>query len=409
MNKFAWALLVALLLVVWAKPVHGVIIDNSFPYTDLRGYGAVCDNDVTNNDPAMQRAISAGITRIFLPAGCLWNPPSNTIPGGLDIAGQDLLTSRIWATSPASTFLNIGPLTTLNHLSVNGQGCFAYNNGNGCPVYLYSNNDVSNTEPIQPGSPYSFNMDVGHPNSAIGSGLNGITVIERGDGGGIYGQYNGGIDNSTGSGIQASMAYSGSTGQALLVTRVADGIGFVLQDLAGAAGTAHTPQPMMVFTTNVKQHGDNIDMFNSTAAGWDGAGLAMNFGVGGAYTGNFLNFGINSGNNRFVVDYQGNQSRGGLDGIGPQGSNVTSAATIAMTGQIFSVTGSAAISTINFPVGTNFPTSTQSICIHLLNTSGATWSITTGGNIAAASAGAANGTGLALCWLPANSFWYPQH
>src|SRR5262245_44358936 len=82
------------------------------PYGDLRTFGAKCDG-VTNVQPAVTAALAAGYTHLFLGANCVWIPTGNALPNGISVMGEDLHTSKIWPTSPASTFLSIGAETIL--------------------------------------------------------------------------------------------------------------------------------------------------------------------------------------------------------------------------------------------------------------------------------------------------------
>lgn len=371
----------------------------AFGYADLRAYGAICDG-TTNVQSAASAAIAAGVKQLYLPANCLWNPTANTLPGGIDVYGESLLTSKIWATTPAANFLTLGPNSSLSHLNTNGQGCFGYNGGNGCPVYLAQNQDDSNSIPVQ-AAPYNIFMDVGHSPTSAGVGLNAITVIQRGDGGGIYAQQAGGFDSSAGSAIQADQVRSGALGQALLVSRRADGIGMLLQDLAGSEGTAHTPQPTMAFSTGIKQHGDNLSMFQGTST-WDGNGIDMNFGVGGTFTGAFVTANLNSVP-RYTLNYLGNEERAGIDLLSG-GAAVAAGGTITPTGQLFRVTGAGTITTINLPAGAGG----KAFCLHLIPDTGSTWTTATGGNIALGSTAVVK-KALQECYDPLTGLFYPAY
>jgi len=65
------------------------------PY-DIRRSGAVCNG--TDQNTAVQAAITAGYVNIFIPAGCVWLVPSAVIPGGtngITYIGENWLTSKI--------------------------------------------------------------------------------------------------------------------------------------------------------------------------------------------------------------------------------------------------------------------------------------------------------------------------
>jgi hypothetical protein len=377
-------------------------LNPGFNYVDIRNYGAVCDG-VTNVQSAVAAAQAAGKTHLFLPANCLWNPSSNLIPGGLDIYGEDLLTSKIWATSPSSNFLQLGPNTQVTHVNLNGKGCYGYNGGLGCATYFENNQDDTNSEVSQP-SPYTFVSDVGHSPYSSGAGLNWITCIQHGDGGCIYGQFIGGFDHSAGSAIQADMVYSGAVGQGFLCTREADGICMLLEDNAGSEGTAHTPEPTMAFTTGVKTHGDYLDMFQATSS-WDGSGIDMNFGYTGAFDGSYLNFTNNGGVQKYNVNWAGVVIHSGYDTT-PNTAPIASASTIAPTGQILHITGSANISTITLPSGIG--ASINSFCLYLIPDPSSSWHTVTGGNIELGSTAVPNKT-LIECYDAAYGGFYPSY
>lgn len=387
---------------VFRASPRGVMVDSSLPYRDLRVHGAICDG-TTNVTGAVAAAIAAGYKRLYLPANCLYNPPSNTVPNGVDIMGEDLSTSKVWATTPGTNFLVLGTNSTLSHLNVNGKGCL-FSATIGCTTYLDQNQDDTNAVDVQ-SYPYSYTFDVGHRPGSSGVGLNAVTVLQRGDGGGIYGQFNGGVDGSAGSGIQAAMAYNGATGQGLDVTQLADGIGQFLSattNVGSAAGGTCCLRPEMIFSDALKAHGDNLQMYQAVST-WDGNGIFMNFGASaGTYTGNFLKA-ANAGTTEYQVTAIGNETRGWLDGV-TSGAPVASAGVIAITGQEFAVTGAAVITTITNP---NPIAAGNGMCIHLLSAALATWTIAIGGNIAAAHANPGIGHQLELCYDPTSTNWYP--
>lgn len=376
-------------------------------YTSLLEYGAICDG-ITNVQPAVAAAQAKGITHLFLPPNCLWNPTGNSIPGGLNIIGASLTTSKIWATSPTTTFLGLGPQTTLQNLNALGEGCNLSGTlpPGGCPVYWYSNSDNTYTQPMQH-YPYAYNYDVGHNATSAGLGMNAISVIERGDGGGIYGQFNGGVDNSAGSGIQAGMAYAGTTGQGLAVSQLADGTGTLFQNLlttGAAAGNTCCLRPMISVST-LQRHGDVMDVFNPTA-NYDGGFAYVNFPA--TYVGAFVTYTKNNVVS-YRLDYQGNETHAGLDGLW-DGGTIASANALTITGQIMIVTGSTVINGITFPVSSNFPTTTQGTCIHLIAAAGSTWTLGTGAgtNIAATASNPGVGHQLEVCWESGAGLWFPR-
>jgi hypothetical protein len=378
-------------------------------YTSLLEYGAICDG-ATNVQPAVTAALAKGVTHLFLPPNCLWNPTANTVPGGVDIYGGSLQTSKIWATNPTVNFLNLGPTTQLTHVNIQGKGCTFYEPILGCPIYLAVNNDLTSTVPNQ-STPYTIGFDVGASASSGAVGLNGVTCIQHDSGGCIYAQLSpSSLGHGSGSAIQADQELTGTSGWGLLVTRGADGPGTLFWDLAGSEGTAHAPQSTVGFTSSTKGHGNYIDMFESTST-WDGAALSANFGSGGGtYNGNFIQLGVNSTNNRYAIDNVGDTYQSGIATVAG-GASVASAGAITPTGQLFIVTGAASINTINLPAtGGFFPPggnlSSNAFCLTLIAATGSTWTLTTGGNIAVAAANPGTGHFIELCHESVSNLFY---
>lgn len=273
---------------------------------DIRLDGATCDG--TDQNAAVQAALAAGHTKLFFPAGCKWIPPVNAgvglnyVPGGLHIIGENWETTKIWPTS-AAVFLAIGPKTRLENVNLNGPLCSRQVEG--CPVGVYVNNNSSNNVPVQN---YPYNQifgDTGSTDNVSGgydtNDNNVIAVIQRGQGGGIYGQYNGGVGASSGSGIHAQQSYT--SGYGLLVTRTSTGSGQTWWDQTGAeTGTT------AAFTSGVKTGGSFLSMYHSTSNWASAKGLHMNFGdSGGSFSGYFLQMQI-AGTDRFSVSDKGKTS-----------------------------------------------------------------------------------------------------
>jgi hypothetical protein len=396
---------------------HGDIFLGGPPtgYADLRTFGAKCDGS-TNADPAVVAALAANYTRLYLPANCVWQPLTAAgspvgwlIPAGINVLGEDILTSKIItpdATNSAN-YIVLGARSTVEHVNLGGFGCY---NGTGtphrpanqgCPTYLINNqNQFINVQILS--LPYSYYFDTGADANSPGFGQNAIILWSRGDGAGIFGNYIGGQDSSAGSAAQFNQA-APTSGAAMFITRTNDGPGLRMQDLVGAEGVTHPPTPAMQWDSVVRQHGIIWSQLQTTST-FDGTGLYLSMASGsGTFNGNFASF-FNNGTTKFNVDHFGNATIGGVLAVAP-GSDVAAAATITPTGEVFRVTGAGTISNINPPTALVL---IGSFCLKLVPAPGATWVTTAGGNIALGST-AIPGRMLMECWIPATGLYYPSY
>ena len=387
-------------------------------YFDVRETGAICDG-VTNVNAAVVTAIARGFLHLYLPANCLWNPAANTLPNNLDLYGGDIATSVINAV-PITSFLTAGTHVQLHRVNIGGASCEPGAVGGTitgeCPTIAYLNGDDINSTTVQV-FPYSETRDVGH--EQFPGGTSPWIALQQGDGDGIYAAYNGTHALIGGDAIRVSQQANDAVSSGLIVTRQGDAIGVRLADIAGSEGVLHTPQPQLQIESFVKQHG-TMEYMTHGLSYWTGTGLFMDFakfanpaslcGVVGTYCGAFTSF-TNAGLVKYLLDYQGNEYKAGIDGMW-SGAAIVSAGAFVMTGQMMEVSGAAAISTITLPPNTNFinlmgfPTR-QSFCIELLAAPGSTWTVTTGGNIAAAASSVA-GHAMRLCYDNLSNLFYPQ-
>ncbi len=147
-----------------ATPTFGAIVpadlSGVLASADIRSFGAVCNGSDQNT--AVQLALTAGKTNIFIPAGCNWtlpsssytyNPgtgavvvPGNAIPPGLVIYGGDWVTSVIQTASPASTDMLIGGQTNVYNMNLKSHACAPWDqnsqsfiSGLDCPNQVLTN------------------------------------------------------------------------------------------------------------------------------------------------------------------------------------------------------------------------------------------------------------------------------
>ncbi len=304
--------------------------------------------------------------------------------------GGDWLTSKIWPLSPTTTFAYIGAQSTLYNVNLNGPICNQPTLG--CPAGIYANTNPF-TNPIG-NFPYnSLFADVGYTAGGVNDS-NGVVVIERGNGGGIYGQYSATNPAYAGAGIHA---YQASTfGAGLRVTRGASGTGLVLDSDNSAAATGID----LLWTNGNKTAGSVISLFHQTS-NFVGDLLDVNVGTsGGSFTGSFEKY-YNAGVLRWYLDSLGNFTHAGYEA--PKvGGAVTSAATITPTGPMFHVTGTAAISGINVPPNMG----ASGHCMRIIPD--AAFTMTTANNIGS-NVLAVVGKTLEMCYDPGTSKYYPSY
>lgn len=105
---------------------------------DIRNYGAICNG--SNQNTAVQAAITAGNLNIYIPSGCVWIVPGGIIPGGtngITYDGENATTSIIEsAASPSGTVLQAAPGVVVRSMNIQGSGCTNIPN---CQVQYYAN------------------------------------------------------------------------------------------------------------------------------------------------------------------------------------------------------------------------------------------------------------------------------
>lgn len=282
------------------------------PY-DMRNFGGICDG-VTDNYSILTSMIAAGMTNIRLPAGCKIVAPAvnYNLPNGINIVGEGNTSLITVPTPSAGQFLSIGQNSQWTNLGVQDAFCYqnAYpaNTNKTCYVGQIVNSDLTTAFHLVNAFNYNpFLANIGNVNNLDTVGANAIAVQEYGDGGGIYGQYNGGSGHNAGSGIDAAMAFSGTTGQALTVRQLADGTGATFWDQVIGGST----RPLATFTGGGTKTGDYLTMFHTgTGTTFSGRGIYMNFGAGTeTYLGKFFETAIN-GTSKFYVSNSGSVNIG---------------------------------------------------------------------------------------------------
>jgi len=137
-----------------------------YAFNDIRRspFNAVCNG--TNQHTAVLALLNAGLTSMFIPAGCNWtlphgsfgghwsyNPgtgtitvPDDSVPGNLTIVGENWVTSTIQTATPSAQTMYIGPQTILEKINVRNFACNVqqywtgtYVHGDVCPMVYYMN------------------------------------------------------------------------------------------------------------------------------------------------------------------------------------------------------------------------------------------------------------------------------
>ena len=294
-------------------PVSAASSSNGPTYTTVCSYAA------------LTTAISGGATNFFLPPGCTIILPATNynLPNGITIVGQGP-TSLIKTPDPTTgtQYANLGIGSVVQNVGVYDSWCYEQypqNTPKTCAFGYEQNQNLSPFAPMQ--SFYSgvpFEVWVGDKDSGDAPGQVAISVIQTGNGGGIYGEFydqtgnagNGWINSKYGGGLQAYTYTNGPNGAALEVGRGMDGVGLLVLDAdpVNSIGVAHPPQPSMIIT-GARQHGDLLSFFNGPAsAAYDGNMIEalLGYGAGSSFTGNFERYESGTGGNVvYEVDHTG--------------------------------------------------------------------------------------------------------
>ncbi len=272
----------------------------SLPIANIRGFGAVCDG--TDQNTAVQAALTAGARHILIPAGCKWVAPGNVTNAG---AANDVIwyegqgyTSIISSSNPATTDLQVGALTRYTNIALAAVSCTP--SSHQCLVHDLSNADVLPHYFLSNGNMGSafFTNSVGD----FGAGLwcNSIASGVAGGSDCIF------VDttqcNGSGGECTGIRAWQGNTlGQGILVERRNTGTGMLLVTDAGAAASG---ADLAVFSS-AKTGGNMIEVDHNTST-YTGTVFGASMANGsGAYTGNFMNLLVN-GVSKFLIDAGGN-------------------------------------------------------------------------------------------------------
>jgi hypothetical protein len=150
----------------------------------LPPYNAIC-NGTINVANAVDRAVAAGATSIFLPANCLYIPDNDTTPADVQFSGGNWQTTIIQSHNQTTTDVSIGPRGSVSNVSIDGVFCYdAFGPADlsrRCPVHFAANQtDSAWPAGVYPGSGpviNTGNVTFNGITTTDGSGPQGLVVF----------------------------------------------------------------------------------------------------------------------------------------------------------------------------------------------------------------------------------------
>ena len=340
---------------------------------DIRFYGAICDGS-TNVAPAVIAAINAGAKKVFLPANCIYKPPGNTTPAGVEIDGENWSTSIISVNDCSNDILYLGATSTIKDVGIISAFCdktaSPVNTPKICPIqWAVNSNDNSTGQYSYAFTKLSFygGPQVTQSGSIVSTDLPNASFTETAPGGdSIYTQTGvpaTGLSAIGASTIRSVTAGSGDIGLYLLdgytatsssnphngiwineyssnagnlngsirINRVGDGVNVsksLLIDDNNSIGNTNTA-PYVNLTAAHQSAGNMFSIFQ-TQTPFSGDFVHINTNNnGGTFTGNYLQFVKNTSSIVTKINSSGNLSLlGSIASIGsglslqPSGGNV---------------------------------------------------------------------------------------
>jgi hypothetical protein len=322
-------------------------------------YSATCDG-VTNVASAVNAAVAGGYKKIFLAANCFYVPTSNTTPAGIEIDGQDWLTSTISVATRTSQNLLLGSGSILRNVNIISEFCdqtappaatqktcpigYAVNNSdstNGLYAYPYQSNwavsgptytqggvalhDLPNWDSTVFGagadSIYTQTGSGGSGGSAA-AGASGLRVVTQGAGDNgilVLDGYNDPTTTDAHNGVTITEYgdNNGASVSSLRIDRIGDTAG-VTQSLEiddASAASSLNSAPMIQLSPSAQSTGNVFSVFQGTTA-FSGNIINLNAGnASGTFTGNFINAAI-AGASQYAVDASGDQGQAGRLTVG---------------------------------------------------------------------------------------------
>ncbi len=249
------------------------------PFTDIRGYGAICDwNGATgtNNWFAVAAAIAAGHSTLFIPANCMCIAPGAPpeLPADLFILGENWVTSVIQSNAdPFTQSLLVGKQTRLMNLNLR---CVGTNDPAHCPMFMYVNCDDTLSHHFVSTVNQGVTLDA---STTFDSAP--LQVRQEGSGDAIYVECADPLSGPTGNGVGLRALNSANAGSfGIMAQRQSPGGAIIINDRTSAAATGD----MMTISSEHKTIGDMLNMTHTVTNWTAGYGLFMDFGrLGGSF------------------------------------------------------------------------------------------------------------------------------
>lgn len=282
---------------------------NIFTPADIRYYGATCDGSDQNT--AVQAAITAGHRVIGIPAGCKWQLPLTgglyLVPGNITYVGEGN-TSIVTVPDPTIQDLYVAPNAVLKNMNIKGAGCTSGTGvpgtGGDCLVGEHFNYTAVNE--VYRSTGYTALQGAVHAAGDYAA----INIGTRGTGDGVFCAnedhltYGGGGPGNGGAVCFRGWQQDSAGGAALFhMEKQNSGLALLIKDSATANANLGTDAQ---FFYTYKTSGDSINWAQQGAATYSGSLMSASMGQGAStFTGPFINF-YNEGAAKFVVDSGGN-------------------------------------------------------------------------------------------------------
>lgn len=181
---------------------------------DIRQYGAVwTGGSYTGVTAAVEAAVAAGFTKVFLPANCTYVPTANTTPDNVEIIGEDWNTSIISVANRATDNLFCGAkgkLVNVGIISLFGDSVVTPVINKTCPVgVFYNQSDSVGFVGVWMYQPVVINTGVvTSPDGHTGTDVPAFAIAQLTSGDGIFL----GLQGTGSTGVRINCAGVGDTG-----------------------------------------------------------------------------------------------------------------------------------------------------------------------------------------------------
>lgn len=271
---------------------------NLLNIADIRTYGAICNGSDVNT--AVQAAIAAGFTNIFIPAGCTWIAPAGVMTSSLlqpiTYRCENLVSSVIQSDAvPGGVSLQGGPLAQAYGCNMKGANTGLAPHTGVCPIGHFINLGAVNNPVIST----CYTAEVWRLGQGALNDFSGTNFVNDGIGEAIFvGTFgNGSI------GIRSDMD-SGSVDSSEFLCDV--NVGTTRGTCFSAIDNVDNNSSAFSWFSQYKTVG-NVVQFNQRTATYTGDVINLSMddtGSGTKFTGNFLDL-VNGGVQKYIVNSQG--------------------------------------------------------------------------------------------------------